>query len=100
VDLEVIYALIGILVLVFVIVFTLRTSSNKQVQTKSQKREQIVLEYEKELQSELEPLKENKQDYINKKSELLKRFSNELARNIFFDQTEIKDIILNLSKKY
>jgi len=100
VDSEIVYALLGIIILVVVILLTLMSGSKQQVQTKSEKRDQIISTYEKELEESLNPIKNDKEKYINKKSELLKKFSNELARNIFFENNEIKDIILHLSKKY
>lgn len=99
-DLEIVYALLGILILVVVIVLTLRSGSKQHVQSKSQKRDQILNEYEKELQESLEPIKGDKKLYVEKKSELLKKLSSELSRNIFFDGSEIREIILYLSKKY
>ncbi len=99
-DSEIVYALLGILALVVVIALTLRTGSKQKVQSKNKKRVQILKEYEKQMQESLEPIKDNKELYVEKKSELLKKLSSELSRNIFFDGNEIKEIILYLSKKY
>ena len=97
-DTLVIFAIIGIVVLVFVIVATLYLSSDNKVQTKEAKRQQIIVDYKRQLRDELEPLKDNKEAMLATKSTLLNRFSKELAMNIFFDKDEIRDIMLDLSK--
>jgi hypothetical protein len=97
-DTLVIFAIIGIVVLVFVIVATLYLSLDNKVQTKEAKRQQIIVDYKRQLRDELEPLKDNKEAMLATKSTLLNRFSKELAMNIFFDKDEIRDIMLDLSK--
>jgi len=67
------------------------------VKTKAQKREEILIDYKNELQSVLTSFENDKQARMAKKSSLLKKYSDELSRNIFFDQSEIKEIILELS---
>lgn len=98
-DSEILYALFGIVVFIFIIIFTLSGSSLNQVQSKDEKRVQIIDEYKKQLKSALEPLKNDKRVMMAKKSELLKKFSNELSRNIFFDGDEIREIISDLSRE-
>ena len=96
-DIEIIYSLIGIAVLVVVIIFTLKKSPTSNVQTKEGKKQQIINDYKKELREALEPLKNDREVLVRKKSELLKKFSNELALNIFFDKDELRVIISELS---
>jgi hypothetical protein len=98
-DSEIIYSLIGISILILVIIFTLGRTPKKQVKTKEEKRNEIINEYKNKLKKDLAPLLDNKEATLAKKNELLKKFSNELALNIFFDKSEIKDIILELSKE-
>ncbi|MEA1956021.1 MAG: hypothetical protein U9N02_05965 [Campylobacterota bacterium] len=95
---EIMYSLIGIVILIFIILAVLKNGATSQVQTKEEKRKEIINSYKKELREALEPLKNDKQKRMSKKSELLKQFSNELSRNIFFDASEIKEIILKLSQ--
>ena len=98
-DNTVVYSLIAIVALIFVIIVTLRGSSTKKVvNTKEEKRIEIIATYKLELQKALEPLENNKEAQITKKSSMLKKFSDELSRNIFFDKNEIKEIILELVK--
>ena len=98
-DSLVVFSLVGIVVLVFMIIATIYLSSDKQVQTKEQKRQQIISEYKRQLKVALEPLKADKQARLDKKSELLKKFSSELSMNIFFDKSEIRELIQELSKE-
>ena len=98
-DSEILYALLGILVLILVIVFILKGGSKSQVQTKEEKKAQIIFEYKKQLKKALEPLQNNKEAMMAKKSELLKRFSKELAMNVFFHNNEIREIIQDLSRE-
>ncbi len=92
------YSLIGIIILIVVIIVTLRTGDdNKEIKTKKQKKAEIIAQYKLELQKALKPLKDNQDDRVAKKTEMLKKFSNELSRNIFFDKDEIRNIILELT---
>jgi len=97
-DSEIVYSLVGIVIFILIVIFTLRSGSINEVQTKEDKRYQIIGEYKKQLRVALEPLQNDKKAMIAKKSELLKKFSNELAMNIFFDNDEIREIIEDLSK--
>lgn len=71
----------------------------KEVKSKAQKRNEIVSEYKSQLQDALKALEDDNQAKLEKKSSLLKTYSDELARNIFFDNDEIREIILELSKE-
>ena len=95
----IIYSLIGIVALILVIIITLRGGNVKEVKTKNQKRAEILDGYKLELQKALSPLKNDKEAKVSKKSSMLKKFSDELSRNIFFDKNEIRGIMLELSKE-
>ncbi|QOY53782.1 hypothetical protein HUE87_07690 [Candidatus Sulfurimonas marisnigri] len=97
-DDEIIYSIVGIITLIFVIMGALRGKSSQEPKTKEQKRAEIVAAYKLELQESLDPLSSNKDAKIAKKTSLLKKFSDELSRNIFFDKNEIRDIILELAR--
>ena len=97
-DVEMMYSIFGIVGLTLIVIFTLRSDVGKQVQTKEQKRDSIIAEYKKELYESLIVLNDNKEARLDKKSKLLKKFSDELSLNIFFDKNEIQDIILELAK--
>ncbi|MCD4668051.1 MAG: hypothetical protein K8R44_05620 [Sulfurimonas sp.] len=97
-DVEMIYSIFGIVGLIMIVIFTFRSDVGKQVQTKEQKRDSIITEYKKELYESLIVLNDDKQARLDKKSKLLKKFSDELSLNIFFDKNEIQDIILELAK--
>ena len=98
-DSEIVYALVGIVIFILIVIFTLRSDSIEQIQTKEEKQYQIINEYTKQLRSALEPLRSDKQAMLAKKSELLKKFSDELALNIFFNTDEIREIIQDLSSE-
>ena len=97
-DNEIIYSITGIITLIFVIIATLKGDSNQDVKTKEQKKAEILTEYRDELQKAIDPLKNDKKAILAKKTSLLKKFSDELSRNIFFDNSEIRSIISELSK--
>jgi len=71
--------------------------AEKNVQTKEQKRVQILNEYETELKNILENTADEEKSQIKK--QYLMRYSQELSQNIFFDKDEIREIILKLSQK-
>lgn len=99
-DVELIYTLVGVAIFGIVAFFILRSTGLKDVNTKDKKRDDIIDAYRKELYNSLTPLKSDKNAAIAKKKELLNRFSDELSRNIFFEQVEIREIILDLADDY
>ena len=99
-DSETIYAVGGVIVFLVVAMFILRSNPSVVINTKDEKRDEILGKYKKELRESLASLGDDKEARVAKKSELLKRFSSELSSNIFFDQIEIREIILDLAEDY
>ena len=95
-DAESIYTLLGIIIFILVAYFTLKNNTADEVQTKEEKRYEIISQYKAKLLQELTPI-EDKEKYVAKKTLLLKEFSDELSRNIFFDAPEVKEIIQDLA---
>jgi flagellar basal body-associated protein FliL len=98
-DNQILLIITGIVIFVFIIYMTFSQSATRIVQTKDEKRDEILTSYKKEMQDVLQTFDDDNKMRIAKKSFLLKKFSDELSRNIFFDNNEIKDIILELSKE-
>ncbi|MFT5660655.1 MAG: hypothetical protein ACI9TV_001297 [Sulfurimonas sp.] len=97
-DAEILYSIVGIVGFVAVIVLTLRSSNTKvKAKTKKQKKVEIIAEYKGKLVSALESLGNDKALRISKKTALIKEYSDELSRNIFFDANEVREIVLELS---
>ena len=65
--------------------------------SKKQKQVEIIESYERKLKSELSGI-EDRTLLVKKKIALLKNFSAELHRNLFFDEDEVRDIIEKLAK--
>lgn len=95
-DSEMIYAVVGIIVLGVVILVVLNTSKSKTINTKEAKREAILQDYKNQLHKALSPFENDKDARVAIKNKMLKKFSDELSLNIFFDADEIKEIILEL----
>lgn len=98
-DNEIIYAMVGIIILIGIIILTF--SSGKSVQAKNpvQTKQDIINRYKKQLKDELTLFKDDKKARISKKNEMLKKINGELALNIYFDKNEIREVILELSKE-
>jgi|CryBogDrversion2_1035201.scaffolds.fasta_scaffold36118_2 hypothetical protein len=93
------YIYIGsFIVITALMLYVMRPKITTIVQTKREKREEIVDGYKKQLREALEVIQDN-DEKTAKKVALLKKFSDELASNIFFDGNEIHEIILELSKE-
>jgi hypothetical protein len=93
------YIYIGsFIVITALMLYVMRPKITTIVQTKAEKREEIVDGYKKQLREALEVIQDN-DEKTAKKVALLKKFSDELASNIFFDGNEIHEIILELSKE-
>ena len=96
-DAELIYTLSGVAVFALFAYFILKNDTAGEVQSKEEKRYEIISGYQACLRKELSPLQDNKEEYLAKKVLLLKEFSDELSMNIFFDSLEIEEIIQDLA---
>lgn len=97
-DLEVVYSLIGIVGFILIIFFTLRAGGSKfDVKTKTKKKQEIIDEYKSKLEDALKDIAEDKKLRVERKTTLLKEYSSELSRNIFFDENEVREIVRELS---
>ena len=97
-DNEMIYSAVGIFIFLIIVVLTMRSDVVNIVKSKKEKREEIIDGYIKELKEALEPLANDSDARVAKKSEMLQKFSSELSLNIFFDKDELREIILELSQ--
>ena len=98
-DSELTYTLVGIVIFLTVSFKIMKSNPSSVINTKDEKRDDILRGYKKQLNEALEPLKGDRDAQMKKKSLLLKKFSDELSTNIFFDQIEIREIILNLAEE-
>ena len=98
-NIEIIYSVIGIVILVVIIVLTFRSSNIQKPRDTTEKKAQIVAQYHQEMKDALAGLEDDKQKRLSTKRELLKKFNDELSRNIFFNADEIRAIILKLSQE-
>jgi flagellar basal body-associated protein FliL len=96
---EIIFSIFGIIIILFVMVHTLKANEKKVLKTKEQKKAEIIAQYRLDLKNTLASLENDKQAKMTKKTLMLKQFSDELSRNIFFDNDEIRDIILSLANQ-
>jgi len=98
-DSETIYILVGVVLFGIGAYFLLRDTTVAQFQTEDEKRYAILNAYAQELRETLKPLANDRDAYTLKKRELLMKFNSELSRNIFFQPSEIKEILVDLSQK-
>ena len=85
-DAELLYAIFGVLGFIAVIFFTLRSGSDQaKVRTKDEKRSEIIENYKSLLESSLKDFEKDDKMRKDKKIMLLREYSHELSRNIFFD---------------
>ena len=96
---EVIFIVIIVIIAIVGIFFTIQKRVPKIVKTKKQKKAEIIDAYKKELSKSRQLLQQDQKARVAKKMQLLKKFSDELALNIFFDANEVREIILELSKE-
>jgi len=94
---EMIYNVLGILMFLLIMYKVFKKNVTTEIQSKDEKKADIINGYKEKLKAELELLKDDKEAQIVKKTELLNKYSEELSRNIFIDANEIRDIVLQLS---
>jgi hypothetical protein len=90
------FSIISIFILALILFYTLAQSETKAPKSAGDKKREIIDNYKKQLKNALLPFQGDAEAIKRKKSELLKEISNELARNIFFDQDEMRIVIQEL----
>ncbi|WP_455755909.1 hypothetical protein [Sulfurimonas sp.] len=98
-NIESIYTLVGILLFAFVSILILKSKTPQVIKSRTQKRDEIVSEYKEKLKVALASCSDDKESRTAEKKSQLKKFSDELSRNIFFDEHDIKNIIIELAKE-
>jgi len=88
--------LLGIFIALFVVWFWIQ-KSDSIVRTKEEKQAQIKASYKKYLDERLTPYKNDRSKLMQEKSKILKRFSKELHRNLFFDDNETRSLLQELA---
>ena len=66
--------------------------------SRTQKQDEIFEEYKQMMDKELSRFVEDKPLFNQRKTALLKKFANELNRNLFFDVDETRELIQKLIK--
>ncbi len=91
--------LIFLILTVALVVLVVKQFKKNSSNTKSSAltKEDIINGYEKLVLEVIENNKDNKEELMLKKSQLLKHISKDLHNNIFFDDKEAKEIILKLA---
>lgn len=84
------------LILVILIIVLLLSKKNN-IKQPVVKKDEIVLQYKKQMQELVQKYEHDKQKQIQEKIKLLKNINNELSMNIFFDEVESKKILKELS---
>ena len=95
---ELFYAIAGIIGFTLIGYFTLKGgNSAKNIKTKAEMRLEMTLKYKKSLTESLKDFDPKDKMRRDKKIMLLREYSDELSRNIYFDKDEVKEIISELS---
>lgn len=87
---------IVVIVALFLYLLIKPKSPIKRIKSKEEKQKEIIKAYENFLNDELTGLSGD--EYIQKKTTLLKKISKELHNNLFFDEDEVRSIVQNLAK--
>lgn len=96
-DSELIYSVFGIVILVIIIILVLRSKEVAVSRSQEDKKDEIISNYKQKLIDALSGLSGDAR--VLKKKKLLGQISNELALNIYFDEDDIREVILSLSKE-
>lgn len=71
---------------------------SRKLKTKEQKQAEILQSYKDRLDNELDIYNNDRALHVKKKTALLKEFAEELNRNMFFDEKEVRELIQKLAK--
>jgi hypothetical protein len=95
--LVVVLALFTLLLLGTVTLFTRKDAAPVPSKSALQKRSEIIEGYRQRLGETLEPYRDDPDAFRAKKAELLREFSIEISRNIFFGPGEVREVIRDLA---
>ena len=98
-DSEILYAFFGIVLFLIIAILAFRSKTPEIIKSKTQKRQEIIDDYKEQLKETLLVYSGDKEAQITQKKLMLKKFSEELSRNIFFDADDIKVIIFELAQR-
>jgi len=87
-------------VALLIVIYKVFKGSNDKVvngKSKEHKQKEIVQEYKRQMNEALKQYQSDKVMMSSKKTEMLKKFSAELSKNIFFDHSEVKEVIRELA---
>lgn len=90
--------IILLLLILIVIGFFIFTQKNSKVKNSAIKKEEIITQYENDLQSLLRKHQNNKEMQLKQKKIFLQNCNSELSRNIFFTHEETVKVIERLLK--
>jgi hypothetical protein len=90
-------ALFTLLLLGAVTLFTRKDTEPVPSKSALQKRSEIIEGYRRRLDEALEPHRDDPDAFRARKAELLREFSIEISRNIFFGQGEVREVIRDLA---
>lgn len=88
--------LISLILLGIYILIRKKLLKTKIINSKTQKKEDIIKEYENEMTRILYEFKDDEKQLSIKRKEFLIKVNKELAMNIFFDANETQEIIQRL----
>jgi len=83
-------------VIVLIVVMYFLSKPKGVAKPKFQKKAEIIDDYKNRMNSELAPYLDDEKLLLQKKTMLIKSFANELNRNIFFDEDEVRTLIQEL----
>ncbi len=91
--------LITLIIVVITIISMFIFNKNKhQTKSSSVKKDEIIAQYQKQLEDILEKYKDNKDTKLKQKKLFLQKCNSELSRNIFFTQNQAHKVIEKLAK--
>jgi len=92
--------IVSILIIGFFFVKFYFLSSNTQKKPAALKKDELVSDYENQMQDIITLYANDDETLRFEKTQLLKQVSKELATNIFFDKQEVRDLLTKLANMH
>lgn len=73
-------------------------NKQKNIKSKAVKKSEIIEEYKSQMRAVIDENRDNPQKQKEEKIKLLKKINAELSMNLFFDETEAKELLDELLK--
>lgn len=92
--------IVSVVIILLILIQKFLGKQTKNVKPTHVKKDELIDSYENQMRETIAAYRTNKEELTKQKIQTLKRISNELSTNIFFDKDEVRNILQKLSNMH